>query len=248
MEEVAHYQRPNREEEEEEAAEGDGEEAAVQETGKAAELSTEEAAQEERKMSLLAIEERLKSMFSEKKRTWAEANPGKSFGVVRPRTKGRSSVGGRLMVGVEHLLHAAGRPRPRTTAEQLPSRRAASARHQTLIAFPRSLDLSSDEHQRLQLESQEAAMNRAKWQTRGPLQEANVGYWRGQRLRPGHFGGTKRFAKRGGRRQDEFGAAARRGELMPTQHGAVRCNPGEAYAVMYSGHDGFNSSSPANGR
>ena len=115
-----------------------------------------------------------------------------------------------------------------------------------MIAFPRSVNLSKDEYARLQLETQEAQMNQTRWQLRGPREEAGVGFWRGQPRREGKFGGAKRFAKRGGQRKFEFQEAARRGELMPSRNGAVRVNTGEAWAAMRSGHDGFNSRSPAN--
>ena len=76
----------------------------------------------------------------------------------------------------------------------------------------RNLDLTMEEHKRLQVEAAESKLLRRSWRERGPLDDPEATHWRGQPKRQGRCNGKACFAKRGGRRKDHFEAKAARWE------------------------------------
>ena len=80
----------------------------------------------------------------------------------------------------------------------------------------RSSGLTDDELVRLRSEEAMASMANIPWQSRGPVDDPDVQYWRGQRWRRGEQGGQQRFGNRGGRHKEFYAAMAKKGYLEPT--------------------------------
>jgi hypothetical protein len=99
-------------------------------------------------------------------------------------------------------------------------------------ATGRQTDLTRQELTTLRTEQVDAVAFDVAWKDRGPSDETAEN-WRGQRFRPGHYGGTKRYAKRGGKNQAYYGGLAAQGMLQPTRNGAVRVEKGEAKGAIF---------------
>ena len=82
----------------------------------------------------------------------------------------------------------------------------------------RCTDLDPLELLRLRHEEAAARAGGVPWQERGPYVEPGKGggvFWRGQRHRPGLYGGKVRFANRGGKNKEKYQKLAREGKLKP---------------------------------
>ena len=99
-------------------------------------------------------------------------------------------------------------------------------------ATGRQTDLTRQELTTLRTEQVDAVAFDVAWKDRGPADETAEN-WRGQRFSQGHYGGTKRYAKRGGKNQAYYGGLAAQGMLQPTRNGAVRVEKGEAKGAIF---------------
>ena len=99
-------------------------------------------------------------------------------------------------------------------------------------ASTRRYDLSPAELQALRSEQFDAVANDVGWADRGPRGDSMPAFWRGQGFREGHYGGKKRYAKRGGQYREYFSRLAAEGRLVPGRNGASRGKLGEAFPAM----------------